>query len=140
VNKHWVRLESPEGQVELRLSGSSWQLLIRASASDQFKLSATGDLMGTTTPIPSPGEDISVDTLRLDAATRLVTLAGKPIALTPTEFSILATLMSQPRRVFSKQELNVPTSANTHVLRLRKKLGDPFIVNRIGHGWSLLPT
>jgi DNA-binding response OmpR family regulator len=134
-----VRVESPEGQCELRLSGSTWALLIRRDKSEAFTLSATGDLSGAAaSTLPAPGEDLSVGTLRLDASSHTASLDGQPVALTPTEFSILASLMSQPRRVFASQELIAAGDPRSHVSRLRRKLGGRFIVNRPGRGWSLL--
>lgn len=72
--------------------------------------------------------------LSLDHVTRDVSRAGLPIDLTPREFDVLATLMEQPRRVFSKQLLiervwgyDYPGDDNiveVYIGYLRDKLGD----------------
>ena len=41
----------------------------------------------------------------IDRAGRIVTVAGQPIDLTPSEFDLLATLIAAPGRVFSRLEL-----------------------------------
>lgn len=43
--------------------------------------------------------------LVLEAEKRKVTLSGRPISLTPHEFSLLQTLMASPGRVFTRDEL-----------------------------------
>ncbi len=43
--------------------------------------------------------------LVVDLTSRRVTRAGRPLALTPTEFKLLVTLMEQPGRVFSPEEI-----------------------------------
>ena len=51
------------------------------------------------------GEPLDVGELRLDPGTHVVTLAGTPLDLGPTEFKLLHYLMSHPGRVFSRQQL-----------------------------------
>ncbi len=84
---------------------------------------------------------LSVGPIMIDVFTRRVTLAGRPIDLTPTEYDLLATLAAHPGRVFTKAELlhvtqprattRPPTESgrpnrrvDTHVTRLRRRLGD----------------
>ena len=72
--------------------------------------------------------------LSIDAAGRDVWLGGEPVALTRTEFDLLATLAEQPRMAFSRRQLvdSVWGSAwvgdehlvDVHVGHLRRKLGD----------------
>jgi two-component system response regulator MprA len=72
--------------------------------------------------------------LSLDRATRSVTMAGQPIELTPREFELLAVLLEEPRRVFTKAQLlkavwgyDYPGDENiveVYVGYLRAKLGD----------------
>ncbi len=54
---------------------------------------------------PAKTEVIQVGELIIDLGQHTITLAGKPIELTPTEFEILATLAKQPRRVFSRLQI-----------------------------------
>jgi len=70
----------------------------------------------------------------LDIETREVRRKGKPIDLTPTEFSLLELFMCNPRRVFTRATLlnrvlgydydGGTNIIDVHVNHLRKKLGD----------------
>ena len=74
-------------------------------------------------------------TLRVDPRTHDSTVGGKPLNLRPLEFKLLVTLMGEPGRVFSRQELlrlvwdmddasQNPRTVDVHVRRLRQNLGD----------------
>ena len=79
----------------------------------------------------SPKEIEHLD-LRLDLTRALAFRAGKPLALTATEFRLLATLAARPRRSLTRLELvrsSWPLGAIVHdntldayVARLRRKL------------------
>jgi two-component system alkaline phosphatase synthesis response regulator PhoP len=68
----------------------------------------------------------------LDRDQRSVTVGGAEVSLTPTEFDLLATLMSEPGRVFSRASLleavqgiafeGMERSINVHVRNLRTKI------------------
>jgi len=68
----------------------------------------------------------------LDKGTRLVTVGGQPVHLTPTEFDLLAVLMSAPGRAFSRAELltelqgisfeGIERTVDVHVRNLRLKI------------------
>lgn len=72
--------------------------------------------------------------LCIDAAARIVTLDGERLALTRTEFDILAALSEHPDRVVTRRELidvvwgsgwsGNPAGVHVHVGKLRRKLGD----------------
>lgn len=72
--------------------------------------------------------------LGIDVIGRDVWLAGEPVALTRTEFDILATLAEHPRMAFSRRQLIDSVWGSTwvgdehlvdvHVGHLRRKLGD----------------
>lgn len=72
--------------------------------------------------------------LSIDVLGREVHLAGAPVALTRTEFDLLAALASHPRRAFTRQALidavwgegwvGDEHLVDVHVLNLRRKLGD----------------
>jgi two-component system phosphate regulon response regulator PhoB len=76
---------------------------------------------------------ISLHGLQLDRTLHLASLQDKPLDLTPTEFRMLWTLMSQPGRPFSRNELletsrgddanALERTVDVHVRALRKKLG-----------------
>jgi two-component system, OmpR family, KDP operon response regulator KdpE len=72
--------------------------------------------------------------LRIDRAQHRVTLAGKPVTLTPKEFAFLALLAAHPGRVYTHRMIlervwGPEYKTETHYLRvyasqIRKKLGD----------------
>ena len=43
--------------------------------------------------------------VELDTASLTATIAGEPVDLTPTEFQLLATMVRQPGRIFSREQL-----------------------------------
>jgi DNA-binding response OmpR family regulator len=69
----------------------------------------------------------------LDPVRRLVTVAGTPLALTPTEFELLGHLVGRPGRVFTREELLASVwgyashagtrTVDVHVAQVRAKLG-----------------
>jgi two-component system response regulator ResD len=84
-------------------------------------------------------KQLSFPGLDLDLPTRTVTVKGDEQHLTPKEFDLLFFLASQPRRVFSREEIveNVwgytPVgddlrTVDTHVKRLRQKLEEKYDV------------
>jgi len=83
--------------------------------------------------------------LRIDVGQHLVSLDGRPLELTPKEFDLLALLVRNPGRAFSRDYLvetvwgyeygGFDRTVDTHVLRLRKKLGP--IGERIETVWSI---
>src|ERR671931_10969 len=102
-----------------------------------------------------PGEQTAasrmlvVGDLRVDVAGRAASLSGTPLALTPKEFDLLHLLARQPGRAYSREYLlqriwgldydGFDRTVDTHVVRLRKKLG-PFgdrVVTVWGVGYKL---
>jgi two-component system KDP operon response regulator KdpE len=95
--------------------------------------------------------------LEVDLARRLVTLAGEPLHLTPTEYSLLEALVTNPgkllthqwllRRVWGQGYGTETTYLRTYVRALRKKLDDDasspaLIVTEpgVGYRWVGEPT
>jgi DNA-binding response OmpR family regulator len=82
---------------------------------------------------PATGERIQVGPLLVDAGSHAATLDGKPMHLTRKEFELLTVLVSNPGRAFSRDFLveriwgsdfdGFDRAVDTHVTRLRKKLG-----------------
>jgi DNA-binding response OmpR family regulator len=82
-------------------------------------------------PIGEP-DLLRVAEVVLDRAGRRVTVAGREAALTPSEFDLLALLMSAPGRVFSRLELlehlqglaleGAERTINVHIRNLRTKI------------------
>lgn len=85
------------------------------------------------TGMPLPGER-RIDELVIDPQGREVNLAGKPIALTRTEFDLLDVLSRRPGMVFSRDQLlselwgpgwvGDAHVVDVHIASLRRKLGD----------------
>ncbi len=80
----------------------------------------------------STSEIIRVGEVSLDRTRYEATLPEKTIQLTPTEFEILATLMKQPGRIFSRAQLltavhgiafeSYERAIDSHIRNLRRKL------------------
>ncbi len=95
-----------------------------------------------------PQEQLRVQDLTLDAASRMVTLAGEPVALSPREFDLLHTLMLSAGRVLSREQIEqqlyswgqeVDSNAvEVHIHHLRKKLGSQRIQTIRGVGYMLM--
>ena len=70
--------------------------------------------------------------VELDTAALATTVAGKAVDLTPTEFQLLVTLVRQPGRIFSREQLlkaihgvvfeGYDRSVDSHVKNLRRKI------------------
>jgi DNA-binding response OmpR family regulator len=90
--------------------------------------------------------------LVLDLGGHQATLEGRPLDLTPTEFDLLAVLMQNPGRVFTRLELlervqgyayeGYERTIDAHVKNLRAKLGeDPrhprYVQTVFGVGYKL---
>ncbi len=87
------------------------------------------------------GQVVAVADLVLDTAGRQVTAAGQPVELTHKEFDLLHLLAANPGRVFSRDYLldrlwgyeaaECDRTVDTHVYRLRQKLGASEAARRI---------
>lgn len=82
----------------------------------------------------APDEDmVSAGPIALDILHHDATVNGLPVALTPAEFRLLATLVRAPGRTFTRTELveralgeeseAMARTVDTHVMNLRRKLG-----------------
>lgn len=122
----------------------------------QQTLSALATVEGTTAaeeakPTQS-SRFLQIRDVVIDRQKHIVTLRGKPLDLTPTEFKILTCLMETPDQVWSPQDLvrraqGYDTDAwgaraiiRVHIRRLRKKMeADPstpnYIINMRGVGY-----
>ncbi|HSS04692.1 MAG TPA: response regulator transcription factor [Solirubrobacterales bacterium] len=105
-------------------------------------------------PADAEMEPIEHGPLRIEPASRTVTLAGEELSLTQREFDLLAYLAAHPGRVFSRDQLmeavweypffTDTSTVTVHVRRLRAKLGDDpaeprFIETVWGVGYRLRP-
>ena len=85
-------------------------------------------------PVAEPVGALKINDLEIDPQEFTVTQAGVVLELTPTEFSILATLAEHPGWVFSRLQLleacqgvayeGYERSIDAHIKNLRSKLGD----------------
>jgi DNA-binding response OmpR family regulator len=81
----------------------------------------------------SSAEMVVADILRVDPMTHTATLAGAELDLTPKEFELLLLFAGNPGRAFSREFLlerlwgydydGFDRTVDTHITRLRKKLG-----------------
>ena len=86
-----------------------------------------------TTPGDRPPAQV-LDDLTIDLASRTVCVGDRLVSLTPTEFDLLATLVSHPTRVVERDELlqlvwgtawvGEDHLIDVHMSNLRRKLGD----------------
>lgn len=95
------------------------------------------------------GRDVvSIGDVELSTAQRRVSVAGTPVQLTPTEFELLAELMRNPGRIYSREQLlrevwgygqAVTTrTVDVHVAQVRAKLGDALRIRTVrGVGYGL---
>jgi DNA-binding response OmpR family regulator len=92
-------------------------------------------------------EVIRVENVSLDRAHYEVQIGKRTVTLTPTEFEIMATLMSQPGRIFSRNQLlhaahgvafeSYERAIDSHVRNLRRKLEpDELIMTVHGVGYK----
>ncbi len=97
---------------------------------------------------PHDSELLRHGDLVVDLRTGKVTMAGREVSLTPKEFGILECLASDPGRVVTRQEImdrawdahwyGPMKVLDVHVASLRKKLGDPRLVETVyGRGFRL---
>jgi DNA-binding response OmpR family regulator len=95
----------------------------------------------------STAEVIRVGDVSLDRAHYEVRVKKRAVSLTPTEFEIMATLMSQPGRIFSRNQLlnaahgvafeSYERAIDSHIRNLRHKLEpDDLIVTVHGVGYK----
>jgi DNA-binding response OmpR family regulator len=100
---------------------------------------------------PSP-EVLEVAELRVEVATRRVTVDGEPVELAAKEYELLVALATDPVRVLTKAELLREVwgyqpgcrtrTLDSHASRLRRKLSShtarPFVINVWGVGYKLV--
>lgn len=91
---------------------------------------------------------VEYETLSLDMELKSCTIDGEEVSLTKKEFDLLCLFLSNPNKIFSREELlNRIWEANTYVIdrtidvninRLRKKMGryGAMIVTKQGYGYG----
>lgn len=86
-----------------------------------------------TASVGEPGDQLTLGDIRIDRARYEITIAGRPVDFTATEFKLLALLIERRGRVQSRDTLlddvwgyesAIDTrTVDTHIRRLREKLG-----------------
>lgn len=86
-------------------------------------------------------DEIEHLSVRIDRVKYRVSVKGEPLELTPTEFRLLECLLKQPGRAFSRQQLMnaavgdghvvLERTIDVHVKTLRRKLGDPDLIETV---------
>ncbi len=84
---------------------------------------------------PRPTPMLEVGPIRMDEERHVVTMEGRVLDLTPTEYELLKLLMSYPERAFTRMEMidqalgyayeGMERTIDSHIKNLRKKLGIP---------------
>ncbi|MDR1023713.1 MAG: response regulator transcription factor [Prevotellaceae bacterium] len=98
-------------------------------------------------PHDESGSVLAFGSMSIDLKLKELAIGAEKVALTKTEFELLALLAENPQRVFSRSEIidrvwkETPfvteRTVDVHITRLRKKLGScaPAIANRSGYGY-----
>ncbi|WP_117211162.1 response regulator transcription factor [Allorhizocola rhizosphaerae] len=94
--------------------------------------------------VPEPDRVKTVGPVRIDPASRGVSVDGVPVHLTTTEFDLLSHLMTRPGRVYTRDELlsavwgyaahGGTRTVDVHVAQVRAKLGDAASIIRTVRG------
>lgn len=94
-----------------------------------------------------PDDLLRCGDVALDPAGRTVSLHGRSVELTRTEFDVLELLMAHPGRAYTRDELlalvwhyefaSDPKIVNIHVMNIRKKLGAGLVATVRGIGYKL---
>ncbi|MGV3732183.1 MAG: response regulator [Microcella sp.] len=107
-----------------------------------------------TTPAPAEASVVRFGDAEVDLGSRLVTRAGKPVRLTPTEWRILETLLRHPRSLVTRETLLTavwgptfqtdPSYLRLYLSQLRKKLepvpAEPrYLLTEAGMGYRFVP-
>jgi two-component system alkaline phosphatase synthesis response regulator PhoP len=81
-----------------------------------------------------PAHILESGAVRLDVDARALNVRGQPVDVTPTEFAVLHTLMENPNRTFTRDELiekalgyayeGLERTLDSHIKNLRKKIED----------------
>lgn len=108
--------------------------VLRARIAALLRRVASAPVAGLDPDVPRPTETVVAGPFRVDSAGRAVSFNGSILDLTPTEFDLVELFCRNPGRAFSREYLleriwSDSTDAgsrtvDTHVQRLRKKLGD----------------
>jgi two-component system alkaline phosphatase synthesis response regulator PhoP len=124
-----ARVEETDQLIGLELGADDY---IPKPFSPRVVVARVRALLRRSEAAPNATQVLHIQDLEIDLDAHTVTRQGEPIELTPTEFSLLVTLASQPGRAFSRLQLleNSQGSAyegyertiDAHIKNLRAKL------------------
>ncbi len=108
-------------------------------------------LKRTSSPVQlTQSQVLVIGNLSIDMDMKTVTVNGKSIDLTKTEFNILTLLVKNTGKVFSRSDILAKAwegdgivlerTVDVHIARLRKKIGvyGDHIINRTGYGYNFV--
>ena len=91
-------------------------------------------------------KEIEFKGIKINTDEKLCYINSSPVKLTRSEYKVLTFLMSNPNKIFSREELIKEAwtrkvsgrAVDTAMSRLRKKLGEygKYIVTRLGFGYG----
>lgn len=123
----------PQDRIEGFESGAD-DYLAKPFSPKELSLRIESILRRAAGGLQAPSTKLQIGGIALDAETHRVTVHGSLIELTATEFKLLRLLMERPGRVQTREHLllnvwNYSTeietrTVDTHIRRLREKLGD----------------
>jgi DNA-binding response OmpR family regulator len=124
-----ARVEEADQLIGLELGADDY---ITKPFSPRLVVARVRALLRRATPSAGEAHLLRVADLEIDLDAYTVQLAGQPLSLTPTEFSLLTVLADQPGRVFSRLQLLEATQGaayegyertiDAHIKNLRAKL------------------
>lgn len=109
------------------------------------------NMIARTRPATEPAEQLHLGELVVDLSAHEVSVAGRQLRLSPTEFKLLTTLLEHQGHVQSREKLlgevwakatlATDRTVDTHIRRLRAKLGKlrPWIHTVRNHGYCFKP-
>ena len=93
----------------------------------------------------APNPVLTLDSIRVDTAARIVSVRGKAIPFTAREYALIEYLVLRRGKVVTRTELydhlfaeedeSFSNLLDVHVCNVRKKIGKEFIQTRRGHGY-----
>lgn len=102
--------------------------------------------------VSAPVEILRSGEIEMNLTKHSVTVGGRPIELTPTEFDLLGALMQEPGRAFTRMQLldrvqgeafeGYERTVDAHIKNLRQKIGDDpkhprYILTVFGVGYKI---
>ncbi len=138
LRRRTLRARDGAGEGAARSAEATGAAASAASAGKAGEVGAAG-------PAADESRRLCIGDLAIDLLYRRVSIAGEPVALTPKEFDILATLASEPGRPFTPVELvgliwgpdftGDSISIPVYIRRLRKKMepdpSDPVFIQTV---------